>query len=222
MLFHKKAYNLEPNMYILTEELIFPPVEEASPEGFLAIGGDLSPERLLLAYKSGIFPWFSDDEPIIWWSPDPRMVLFPEDLKVSKSMKQLLRKNAFKVTYNQAFIEVIEACADIHRPGQDDTWITEDMKAAYIELHELGYAISVEVWQNEQLVGGIYGIDLGHIFCGESMFSKVSNASKYGFIHLVKLLQKNGCQLIDCQIHTDHLASLGAIEVPREVFLSYL
>lgn len=222
MLFYKKTLNLKVNMYILTEELVFPPVEEASLEGFLAIGGDLSPERLLLAYKSGIFPWFSEDEPIIWWSPDPRMVLFPEDLKVSKSMKQLLRKDAFKITYNQAFAEVIEACADIYRPGQDDTWITEDMKAAYCKLHELGYAISVEVWQNEQLVGGVYGVDLGHVFCGESMFSKVSNASKYGFIHLVKRLQKNGCQLIDCQIHTDHLASLGAIEVPREVFLSYL
>lgn len=209
-------------MYILTEELIFPPVSEASPEGFLAIGGDLSPERLLLAYTNGIFPWFSEDEPIIWWSPDPRMVLFPENLKISKSMKQLLRKKAFSVTYNQAFDQVIDACATIYRPGQDDTWITEDMKAAYIKLHELGYAISVEVWQDDQLVGGLYGIDLGHIFCGESMFSNVSNASKYGFIHLVQKLQQNGCQLIDCQIHTDHLESLGAQEIPREVFLSYL
>lgn len=209
-------------MYILTEELIFPPVTEATPEGFLAFGGDLSPERLLLAYKSGIFPWFSEDEPIIWWSPDPRMVLFPDDLKVSKSMKQVLRKNTFKVTYNQAFSEVIDACAKIYRPGQEDTWITEDMKEAYIKLHELGYAISVEVWQNEQLVGGVYGIDLGHIFCGESMFAKVSNASKYGFIHLVERLKNNNCQLIDCQMYTDHLASLGAYEIPREVFLSYL
>ena len=209
-------------MYILTEELIFPPVSEASPEDFLAIGGDLSPERLLLAYTNGIFPWFSEDEPIIWWSPDPRMVLFPENLKISKSMKQLLRKKVFSVTYNQAFDQVIDACATIYRPGQDDTWITEDMKAAYIKLHELGYAISVEVWQDDQLVGGLYGIDLGHIFCGESMFSNVSNASKYGFIHLVQKLQQNGCQLIDCQIHTDHLESLGAQEIPREVFLSYL
>lgn len=209
-------------MYILTEKLIFPPVSDASPEGYLAIGGDLSPERLLLAYKSGIFPWFNEDEPIIWWSPDPRMVLFPEDLKVSKSMKQLLRKNVFSVTYNQAFEEVIDACATIYRPTQEGTWITEDMKNAYIKLHELGYAISVEVWQNTQLVGGLYGIDLGHIFCGESMFSKVSNASKYGFIHLVQKLQENGCQLIDCQIHTDHLESLGAKEIPREVFMSYV
>ena len=209
-------------MYILTQEIAFPPVEEASSEGFLAIGGDLSPERLLLAYKNGIFPWFSDDEPIVWWSPDPRMVLFPEDLKVSKSMKQVLRKNAFEVTYNKAFEQVIDACAKIYRPGQEDTWITEDMKGAYIKLHELGCAISVEVWQNEQLVGGVYGIDLGHIFCGESMFSKVSNASKYGFIHLVERLKENGCELIDCQMYTNHLASLGAIEVPREVFLSYL
>ncbi|WP_430411504.1 leucyl/phenylalanyl-tRNA--protein transferase [Kordia sp.] len=209
-------------MYILKEKIAFPPVEEASPEGFLAIGGDLSPERLLLAYKSGIFPWFSDDEPIVWWSPDPRMVLFPDDLKVSKSMKQLLRRETFTVTYNKAFKEVIRACAFIERPGQDGTWITSDMEEAYIKLHELGYAISVEVWQDEQLVGGVYGIDLGHIFCGESMFAKVSNASKYGFIHLVERLKKNGCQLIDCQMHTNHLASLGAYEVSREVFLSYL
>jgi len=187
-------------MYILTQEIIFPPVEEASPEGFLAIGGDLSPERLLLAYKSGIFPWFSDDEPIVWWSPDPRMVLFPEDLKISKSMRQILRKNAFKVTYNKAFSGVIDACAKIYRPGQEDTWITEDMKTAYIKLHELGHAISVEVWQHNELVGGVYGVDLGHIFCGESMFSKVSNASKFGFIHLVERLKENGCQLIDCQM----------------------
>ncbi len=209
-------------MYLLTEEIAFPPVSETSSEGILAFGGDLQPERLLLAYKNGIFPWYSEDEPIIWWSPDPRMVLFPQDLKVSKSMKQLLRKNAFKITYNQAFTEVIDACAKIYRPGQDDTWITEEMKEAYIELYKLKYAVSVEVWQDEKLVGGIYGIDLGHIFCGESMFSKVSNASKYGFIHLVEQLKKNGYQLIDCQMYTDHLASLGAYEIPREVFLSYL
>ncbi|EDP98455.1 leucyl/phenylalanyl-tRNA--protein transferase [Kordia algicida OT-1] len=209
-------------MYILTDKIAFPPVSEATSEGILAVGGDLQPERLLLAYQSGIFPWYSEGEPIIWWSPDPRMVLFPDDLKVSKSMKQLLRRETFTVTYNQAFRHVIRACALIERPGQDDTWITVEMEEAYIELHEKGHATSVEVWRDDKLVGGIYGIDLGHIFCGESMFSFESNASKFGFIHLVQHLKQNGCQLIDCQMHTDHLASLGAYEVPREVFLSYL
>lgn len=209
-------------MYVLTNKIAFPPIEETSPEGILAFGGDLQPERLLVAYKNGIFPWYSDDEPIIWWSPDPRMVLFPDDLKISKSMKQLLRREPFTVTYNTAFEHVIRACALIERPGQDDTWITGEMEEAYMELHKMGHAISVEVWRDEKLVGGIYGIDLGHIFCGESMFSLESNASKYGFIHLVEKLKANGCQLIDCQMHTNHLASLGAYEVPREVFLSYL
>ncbi|QHI37152.1 Leucyl/phenylalanyl-tRNA--protein transferase [Kordia antarctica] len=209
-------------MYLLTDEIAFPPIEETSPEGILAFGGDLKPERLLLAYKNGIFPWYSHDEPIIWWSPDPRMILFPEDLKVSKSMKQLLRRETFKVTYNTAFERVIQACAIIQRPGQDDTWITTEMEEAYIQLHKMGYATSVEVWRDEKLVGGVYGIDLGHVFCGESMFSLESNASKYGFIHLVEKLKTTGCQLIDCQMHTNHLASLGAYEVPREVFLSYL
>jgi leucyl/phenylalanyl-tRNA--protein transferase len=209
-------------MHILTDEIIFPPVSETSPEGILAIGGDLQPERLLLAYRSGIFPWYNEDEPIIWWSPDPRMVLFPDDLRVSKSMRQLLRRNPFTVTYNQAFEQVIFNCATIYRPGQFDTWITSEMEKAYIELHKMGYATSVEVWRDEKLVGGIYGIDLGHMFCGESMFSHESNASKFGFIHLVEKLKNNGCQLIDCQIYTDHLASLGAYEVPREVYLAYL
>lgn len=209
-------------MYLLTDKIAFPPVTETSPEGILAIGGDLQPKRLLLAYQNGIFPWYSSDEPIIWWSPDPRMVLFPEELKVSKSMKQLLRRNAFSVTYNQAFEEVIYACAMIHRPGQDETWITTEMEEAYIQLHKMGIATSVEVWRDEKLVGGLYGIDLGHVFCGESMFSYESNASKYGFIQLVKKLQQEKYQLIDCQVYTDHLASLGAREVPREVFLSYL
>jgi len=209
-------------MYILTEHIAFPPVAETSPEGVLAIGGDLQPARLLLAYQNGIFPWYCEDEPIIWWSPDPRMVLFPNDLKVSKSMKQLLRRETFTVTYNTAFERVIRACALIERPGQDDTWITNEMEDAYIELHKMGYAVSVEVWRDEKLVGGVYGINLGHVFCGESMFSLESNASKFGFIHLVEKLKATGCQLIDCQMHTNHLASLGAYEVPREVFLSYL
>ncbi|MGH1384185.1 leucyl/phenylalanyl-tRNA--protein transferase [Kordia sp.] len=209
-------------MYLLTEEIAFPPVSETSSEGILAFGGDLQPERLLLAYKNGIFPWYSEDEPIIWWSPDPRMVLFPDDLRVSKSMRQLLCRETFTVTFNTAFEHVIRACALIHRPGQDDTWITNEMEDAYIELYKMGHVTSVEVWRDEKLVGGAYGVNLGHVFCGESMFALESNASKFGFIHLVKRLKANGCQIIDCQMHTNHLASLGAYEVPREVFLSYL
>ncbi|WP_298519533.1 leucyl/phenylalanyl-tRNA--protein transferase [uncultured Kordia sp.] len=209
-------------MYFLTEDIVFPPVSETLPEGILAIGGDLKPARLLLAYQSGIFPWYSEDEPIVWWSPDPRMVLFPEDLKISKSMKQLLRRETFSVTYNTAFEQVIRACALIHRPGQEDTWITTEMEEAYIELYKMGHITSVEVWRDHMLVGGVYGVNLGHVFCGESMFAFESNASKFGFIHLVQRLKDNGCQIIDCQMHTNHLASLGAYEVPREVFLSYL
>lgn len=211
-------------MHILSKELLFPLHHQTSPEGLLAIGGDLSVERLQLAYNSGIFPWYSDDEPILWWSPDPRMVLFPEDLKVSKSMKQLLKKNTFTVTFNKAFNEVIEKCALIKRDGQEDTWITGEMITAYKELHKIGVAVSVEVWEEGELVGGLYGIDLKDkkIFCGESMFATVSNASKYGFISLVEYLKGEGYQLIDCQVYTDHLESLGAIEIDREVFLSYL
>ena len=207
-------------MVFLTEEIKFPDVSEASPEGLLAIGGDLSVERLLLAYRSGIFPWYENDQPILWWSPDPRFVLFPNKLKVSKSMKQLLKKETFKITYNNCFERVIIECAQIKREGQKGTWITPEMKGSYVKLHELGYATSVEVWQGNDLVGGLYGIDLGNgIFCGESMFSKVSNASKYGFITFI---QDSNFKLIDCQVYTEHLASLGAEEVDREKFLSYL
>ncbi|MFD0963689.1 leucyl/phenylalanyl-tRNA--protein transferase [Pseudofulvibacter geojedonensis] len=211
-------------MHILSKELLFPNPVQASPEGLLAIGGDLSIERLLLAYNSGIFPWYSEEEPILWWSPDPRMVLFPEELKVSKSMKQLLKKEVFQVTYNTCFERVIENCAKIYRPDQEDTWITLEMIEAYKGLHRLGIAVSVEVWKEDELVGGLYGIDLKDkkIFCGESMFSKVSNASKYGFICLVEKLKQQDYRLIDCQVHTDHLESLGAKEIDREVFLSYL
>ena len=151
-------------MYLLTDEIVFPPVSETSPEGILAIGGDLKPERLLLAYQNGIFPWYSEEDPIVWWSPDPRMVLFPEDLKISKSMKQLLRRETFSVTYNTAFEHVIRACALIERPGQDDTWITNEMEEAYIELYKKGHVTSVEVWRDNMLVGGVYGVNLGHVF----------------------------------------------------------
>jgi len=207
--------------------ITFPSVEDADKDGLLAIGGDLSEERLMLAYRSGIFPWFSEGDPILWWSPDPRFVLFPEKLKVSKSMKKLLRDHRFQVTFNQKFEEVITQCASVKRDGQTDTWITEEMQAAYINMHEKGFAKSVEVWQHEKntepkLVGGLYGIDLGTVFCGESMFSLESNASKFGFIKWVQHLQANGYKLIDCQVHTPHLESLGAEMISRQSFMNYL
>lgn len=194
----------------------------ADEDGLLAIGGDLSEERLLLAYRSGIFPWYNEGDPILWWSPDPRFVLYPYKLRISKSMKKLLRDDCFKVTFNQNFEEVIQNCSTIKRHGQADTWITDDMKNAYIHLHKKGYATSVEVWQGKDLVGGLYGIDLGEVFCGESMFSKVSNASKFGFIKWVQYLQTMNYKLIDCQVHTPHLQSFGAEFIPRLQFLSYL
>ena len=207
-------------MIILNENTDFPDVSQATFEGLLAIGGNLSTKRLLSAYKKGIFPWFSDDEPILLWSPDPRFVLFPEELHVSKTMKQLLKKNHFEVTINKDFKSVIERCSKTKRVGQDDTWITQDMIDAYLRLHQLGYAKSIEVWQNDQLVGGLYGIDLGNnVFCGESMFTKVSNASKVGFITFV---QNSNYRLIDCQLHTNHLESLGARNISRTEFVEYL
>lgn len=209
-------------LYEVTNELVFPPVEQANWEGVLAIGGDLSPERLLLAYKKGIFPWYSYDSPIIWWSPNPRMVLFPNELKVSKSMKKVLKGNQFSLTKNTCFKEVIHHCGTVARMGQDETWITDEMQEAYIKLHEIGVAVSYEVWENEDLVGGLYGIDLDGIFCGESMFSLRSNASKYAFIKMVQSLAEKGCKLIDCQVYTNHLESMGAREIPREEFLKYL
>ncbi|MFL1010875.1 leucyl/phenylalanyl-tRNA--protein transferase [Flavisericum labens] len=207
-------------MQYLTRKIWFPDVNQATQEGLLAVGGDLSIERLLLAYKTGIFPWFEDYSPILWWSPDPRFVLFPENLKVSKSMKQVLRRKKFNVTVNKAFREVVSQCSKIKRTGQDGTWITERMMEAYQNLNELGYAKSVEVWEGSSLVGGLYGVDLNNgVFCGESMFAKVSNASKVGFITFI---QNSNYKLIDCQIHTKHLESLGAEEIPRNVFVDFL
>lgn len=209
-------------MYFLSRELYFPSVETASPEGIVAIGGDLSPERLLLAYKSGIFPWFEDDEPILWWSPPKRMVLFPDELKVSKSMRNVLNRDMFTVTFNKCFEDVIANCRELARDGQAGTWITDDMTDAYIQLHKQGRAVSVEVWFGEELVGGLYGVDMKPIFCGESMFSKVSNASKVAFIALVAHLKTNGYSLLDCQVHNNHLESLGAREIPRREFMKLL
>lgn len=207
-------------MNFLTDKIQFPNVTEASSEGLLAIGGDLSVERLVLAYKKGIFPWFEDQEPILWWSPDPRFVIHPKDLKVSKSMKRLLKKDVFKITKNTAFDLVMQNCAKINRKDQHSTWITNEMVDAYTQMHKLGYAVSVEVWQNEELVGGLYGVDLGNnVFCGESMFAKVSNASKAGFITFV---QRSNYKLIDCQLHTNHLESLGGSYISRDDFLKYL
>jgi len=209
-------------MYFLTKELYFPPAEEASFDGILAIGGDLSPERLILAYKSGIFPWFDDNEPILWWSPPRRMVVFPKVYKTSKSIRNIINRNIFKVTFNTRFKEVIKSCQQIKRQGQYGTWLTDDMVDAYLKLHEMGLAKSIEVWQDDELVGGLYGVDLGKVFCGESMFSKVSNASKIGFVWLVNHLKENNYLLLDCQVHNDHLEKLGAFEIERDVFLKIL
>ncbi|WP_298900730.1 leucyl/phenylalanyl-tRNA--protein transferase [uncultured Psychroserpens sp.] len=207
-------------MHFLNQDIAFPDVSEATKEGILAVGGDLSPERLLLAYQSGIFPWFDDEEPIVWWSPDPRFVLFPQNIKVSKSMKQVLRNTSFEVTINKDFEAVISNCALMKRYGQQGTWISPSMKSAYTQLHTLGYAISVEVWLNNELVGGLYGIDVGNgVFCGESMFSKVSNASK---VALIIFIQNSNYKLIDCQVYTNHLDSLGAEDMPRAEFMTYL
>jgi len=206
-------------MIWLTDSIEFPDAETASDDGIIALGGDLSVERLMHAYNNGIFPWFSEGEPIVWYCPPERMVLFPEELKITKSMRQVLRKKEFVITENKAFEEVIYNCKNIERTDEFGTWITDDMEQAYINLHKKGIAKSIEVWENKELVGGLYGIDLGSVFCGESMFSKVSNVSKLAFIHLV---QHYDYKLIDCQVYNEHLASLGAREIDRNEFLGML
>ena len=211
-----------PIYWLRDDSLVFPDPGQASPEGILAAGGDLSVPRLLHAYRQGIFPWYSPGDPILWWSPDPRFVLFPENLKVSRSMRPYFNQQKFTVTYDQAFSRVMQACAAVPRTGQYGTWITEEMLAAYAELHRAGFAHSVEVWRGEELVGGLYGIALGKVFFGESMFTRASNASKFGFISLVHRLRERGFQLIDCQQETRHLASLGAEAIPRQAFLDHL
>ena len=208
-------------MIFLSERLVFPDIHNADPNGVLAVGGDLSIERLTLAYRNGIFPWYAEGEPIVWYSPDPRMVLYPDDLRVSKSMHQFINSKKHRVTFNTAFASVISNCKSIDRTkqGQSGTWITTEMQDAYIDLHKCGLAKSVEVWKDNELVGGLYGVEVGNIFCGESMFSKISNASKLAFIALVR---QNKYALIDCQVYNSHLASLGAKEIERKVFVGYL
>lgn len=209
-------------VYRLEKTLAFPPPEEAEPSGLLAVGGDLEPERLLLAYAMGIFPWFADDSPILWFSPDPRGILLPRDLVVHSSLAKRIRGGRLRITMDRAFDEVVRSCAAAPRRGQDGTWITADMIEAYGRLHELGFAHSVEAWSGETLVGGVYGVSLGGAFFGESMFARSRDASKVAFAHLVRQLERWGFDFVDCQIRNPHLASLGAVEWPRARFLEAL
>jgi leucyl/phenylalanyl-tRNA--protein transferase len=209
------------SLFILDNELLFPPQELAEPDGLLAVGGDLSTERLLLAYRQGIFPWY-EGRHILWWCPNPRFVLFPQELKESKSMKQLIRRQTFEFRIDSDFSQVISRCKTTARRGQESTWITDEVREAYIALHRSGYAHSAEVWQGSTLMGGLYGLRMGNVFFGESMFSAVSNASKYAFILYVQHLQREGVELIDCQVYTEHLESLGARMIPRPDFLGLL
>lgn len=209
-------------VFSLTEDLIFPPPELADEDGLLAVGGDLSHDRLLLAYSMGIFPWYSDNYPILWWSPDPRLVLVPKELKVSRSLRQTIKKNIYKITINQAFEDVIRTCAEIPRRGEKGTWITDDMIQAYIGLHKAGHACSVEAWEDEELAGGLYGVILGKAFFGESMFARKSDASKAAFVIFVEQLKEQGFELIDCQVTTAHMKRFGAREMPRAEFMKLL
>lgn len=208
-------------LHVLDDKIWFPPADEALGDGLLAIGGDLSVERLLLAYKNGIFPWYDGQMPL-WWHPNPRFILFPEELKVSKSMRPLFNQNKFQFTINKAFSEVIHHCKKVERKDQDGTWINDDVIDAYTKLHKMGFAHSAEARFNNELVGGLYGIKMGKVFFGESMFSTQSNASKFAFIKYVEVLQKEGIELIDCQVYTEHLESLGAKMIMREQFLQLL
>jgi leucyl/phenylalanyl-tRNA--protein transferase len=209
-------------VYRLGREVSFPDPALAEPDGLLAIGGDLSPERLLTAYAEGIFPWFDERSPILWWSPDPRLVLFPAELHASRSLERSIRRGAFRVTADTAFEEVIRRCAERPRPGQSGTWITSGMLQAYVRLHRLGFAHSFEAWQGETLAGGLYGVSLGAAFFGESMFADLRDASKVALVNGVRWLSSRGFSLVDCQVRTEHLVSLGAREVPRTAFLARL
>jgi leucyl/phenylalanyl-tRNA--protein transferase len=209
------------SLFVLDKEIVFPPVHLAEPDGLLAIGGDLSPERLLLAYRNGIFPWY-EGEHILWWCPDPRFVLFPDELKLSKSIKPLIKRNEFEFTTNKAFNEVIHFCKETKRPGQQGTWITDEVEKAFCRLHELGVAHSAETWKDKELVGGLYGIKMGKVFFGESMFSNISNASKFAFTKYVLQLKEEGIKLIDCQVYTEYLESFGARMIDRKEFIENL
>jgi len=213
---------IEVPIFRLRKELAFPDPGLAHESGILAVGGDLSPERLLLAYASGIFPWFEDDQPILWWSPDPRLVLDPRELHVPRSLAKVLKRGTYEIRWDTAFAQVMERCATVSRRGQDGTWITEDMLAAYVRLHELGWAHSAEAWQEGMLVGGLYGVSLGSAFFGESMFADAPDASKAAFVTLVQRLREGGCDLVDCQVKTEHLVRFGAVEIPRTEYLRRL
>ncbi len=210
------------SVFLLSDEIAFPPPELAEDDGLLAVGGDLSEERILKAYSLGIFPWYSEGSPLLWWSPDPRLVLFPSELNVSRSLRQLIKRGIFTVTVNRAFEQVIQCCAESSRRGQSGTWITEDMIQAYTRLYRAGYAHSVEAWHDGELAGGLYGLILGRVFFGESMFAKMSNASKVAFVTFVEDLRQRHFRLIDCQVRTEHLVSLGAREISRSDFQQIL
>jgi len=209
-------------IFLLSDKIAFPPQHLAEKEGLLAIGGDLSEKRLLLAYQMGIFPWYSADEPIMWWTPDPRFVLYPSDLRISRSLKKIIKKKTFTIKIDTAFDQVINACADIRTQRQEETWIVNDMIAAYCHLHDAGFAHSFEAWTDNELVGGLYGVSMGKCFFGESMFSHQSNSSKVAFAFMVDYLQTRSFDFIDCQVTTDHLIRSGAREIPRKRFLKEL
>jgi leucyl/phenylalanyl-tRNA--protein transferase len=209
-------------IYRLPEEHIFPPVSEAEPNGLLGVGGDLNPDRVMKAYSSGIFPWYSRNQPILWFAPDPRFVIFPEELKIQRSLKKVIKKNIFEIRINTQFKDVIEHCSEVPRPGQFGTWITEDMKQSYIRLHQEGYSHSFEAFQDGKLVGGLYGIVVGSVFAGESMFAQVSDSSKVAFVWAVRQMIDWGIKLIDCQVYTEHLDRFGAREIPRAQYMKLL
>jgi len=209
-------------VYRLSEALVFPPCHYAEPDGLLAVGGDLSPDRILLAYRMGIFPWYSNETPILWWSPDPRLVLFPREIQVSKSLHRVLKKERYRVTFDRSFHGVMEQCGAVRRKEGEGTWIVPEMVEAYCRLHEMGFAHSVESWEGESLAGGLYGVALGNVFFGESMFALKPDASKVAFVHLVNRLRERGYVMIDCQVTTAHLKRFGAREIPRDLFLMYL
>ncbi len=209
-------------IFRLPKEIIFPPPDLAEEDGLLAVGGDLSEKRLLMAYSMGIFPWYSDGSPILWWSPDPRLVLLPADLRVSRSLRHTIKKGVYKVTMDKAFDQVIQACASVRGRKNEGTWITGEMMDSYGRLHHSGFAHSVESWEEGELVGGLYGVSLGGAFFGESMFTRKADASKVAFVALVRRLLEWNFRLIDCQVRTQHLISLGAIEIPRAEFMTML